>query len=205
MVLPKATLTDTLIEGGLTPNAAERAAEMIALGYDEVAKQGEVDRSFAEADRRLDEQDRLNAANFRHIETTLEIKIDVVKTKLGAVEATLDAKIEALGATFDGKFEAVDGRFKAVEAAVAALDTALGGKIAAVDTRVTDLRAELNGNIQNLKDSMDAKFAAVDAQLAAVNQRINDLDKSINRLYWLVGLIATANFALFGYIISRLS
>ena len=150
MVLPKTTLTDTLIEGGLNPDAAERTAEMIALGYDEVAKQPEVDR-------RLNEQDRLNDANFRRLET----RIDAVETKIEAVEATLNAKIEALRARID------------------AVETTLAGKIAAVDTRVTDLREELN-------------------------QRINDLDKSINRLYWLIGIIATANFALFGYIISRL-
>ena len=196
MVLPKATLTDTLIEGGLTPSAAERAAEMIALGYDEVAKQTEVDR-------RLAEQDRLNDANFRHLETTLEIKIDVVETtlqtKIDAVEATLTAKIEALG-----------------------------GKIATVDTRVTDLRHELNGSIQALKDSMDAKFAGVDAkfagldakfaaidakfeavekQFAAVHQRIDDLDKHLNRrinmLMWGMGLGFSTVVAFLIYLATR--
>ena len=173
MVLPKATLTDTLIEGGLTPDAAERTAEMIALGYDEVAKQGEVDR-------RLDEQDRLNAANFRRLEETSDGKFRTV----------------------DANFETVDANFKTVEA-----------KIAAVDTRITDIRAELLGRIQGLKDDMDAQFAAakdsVDRQFAAVNQRIDDLKNSTDRqfrlLMWMFGLGFAANFALFGYIISRLS
>ena len=175
MVLPKATLTDTLIEGGLTPNAAERAAEMIALGYDEVAKQGEVDR-------RLAEQDRLNDTNFRHLQTTLEIKIDVVET-------TLQTKIDAVEAT-------------------------LKTKIDAVDTRVTDLRHELNGSIQNLKDSMDAKFEAVDAtfasiekQFAAVHQRIDDLDKHLNRritmLMWGMGLGFSTVVAFLIYLATR--
>ena len=182
MVLPKATLTDTLIEGGLTPSAAERAAEMIALGYDEVAKQTEVDR-------RLAEQDRLNDANFRHIETTLEIKIDAVETRIDAVEATLKTKIEAV-------------------------ETTLAGKIDAVDTRVTDLRQELNGSIQALKDSMDAKFAGVDAkfeavekQFAAVHQRIDDLDKHLNRrinmLMWGMGLGFSTVVAFLIYLATR--
>ena len=189
MVLPKATLTDTLIEGGLTPSAAERAAEMIALGYDEVAKQTEVDR-------RLAEQDRLNDANFRHIETTLEIKIDAVETRIDAVEATLKTKIEAV-------------------------ETTLGAKITAVDIRVTDLRAELNGSIQALKDSMDAKFAGVDAkfaaidakfeavekQFAAVHQRIDDLDKHLNRrinmLMWGMGLGFSTVVAFLIYLATR--
>ena len=189
MVLPKATLTDTLIEGGLTPSAAERAAEMIALGYDEVAKQTEVDR-------RLAEQDRLNDANFRHIETTLEIKIDAVETRIDAVEATLKTKIEAV-------------------------ETTLGAKITAVDTRVTDLREELNGSIQALKDSMDAKFAGVDAkfvaidakfaavekQFAAVHQRIDDLDKHLNRritmLMWGMGLGFSTVVAFLIYLATR--
>ena len=176
MVLPKDTLTDTLIEGGLNPDAANRAAEMIALGYDEVAKQGEVDRRLDEqdrlVDRRFDEQDRLNAANFR----------------------TSDAKIEAVG------------------------------------TRVKDLRAELLGRIQGLKDEMDAKFAAVDKQFAAVdaqfvalkdsvdkqfaavNQRIDDLKNSTDRqfriLMWMIGLGVAAFGTVIGlliHILSRLS
>ena len=196
MVLPKATLTDTLIEGGLTPSAAERAAEMIALGYDEVAKQTEVDR-------RLAEQDRLNDTNFRHIETTLEIKIDAVETRIDAVEATLKTKIEAV-------------------------ETTLGAKITAVDTRVTDLRHELNESIQALKDSMDAKFAGVDAkfagldakfaaidakfaavekQFAAVHQRIDDLDKHLNRritmLMWGMGLGFSTVVAFLIYLATR--
>ena len=177
MVLPKATLTDTLIEGGLTPDAAQRTAEMIALGYDEVAKQGEVDQRFDEQDRlverRLDEQDRLNDANFRRLEETS-----------------------------DAKFRAVDANFKTTDA-----------KIEALNTRITDIRAELLGRIQGLKDDMDAQFAAakdsVDRQFAAVNQRIDDLKNSTDRqfrlLMWMFGLGFAANFALFGYIISRLS
>ena len=161
MVLPKDTLTDTLIEGGLNPDAAERAAEMIALGYDEVAKQGEVDRRLDEqdrlVDRRFDEQDRLSAANFR----------------------TSDAKIEAVG------------------------------------TRVKDLRAELLGRIQGLKDEMDAKFAAVDKQFAAVNQqfaavnqRIDDLKNSTDRqfrvLMWMIGLGVAAFIGLAAAVITLL-
>ena len=161
MVLPKDTLTDTLIEGGLNPDAANRAAEMIALGYDEVAKQGEVERRFTEVDRRLDEQDRLvdrrfdeqdrlNAANFR----------------------TSDAKIEAVG------------------------------------TRVKDLRAELLGRIQGLKDEMDTKFAAVDKQFAAVNQRIDDLKNSTDRqfrvLMWMIGLGVAAFIGLAAAVITLL-
>ena len=161
MVLPKATLTDTLIEGGLTPNAAERAAEMIALGYDEVAKQGEVERRFSEVDRHLDEQDRL------------------VERRLDEQDRLNDAHFRRLEETSDANFRTSDA------------------KIAALNTRITDIRAELLGRIQGLKDDMDAQFAAV-------HQRINDLDKNINRLYWVMGIIAAANFALFGYIISRL-
>ena len=179
MVLPKATLTDTLIEGGLTPDAAQRTAEMIALGYDEVAKQGEVERRFTEVDRRLDEQDRL------------------VERRLDEQDRLNDANFRRLEEASDGKFKAVDANFKTSDA-----------KIEALNTRITDIRAELLGRIQGLKDDMDAQFAAakdsVDKQFAAVHQRINDLDKNINRLYWVMGIIAAANFALFGYIISRL-
>ena len=161
MVLPKDTLTDTLIEGGLTPDAAHRTAEMIALGYDEVAKQGEVDR-------RLDEQDRLNDAHFRRLEETS-----------------------------DGKFRTVDANFKTTDA-----------KIAALNTRITDIRAELLGRIQGLKDDMDAKFAAVDKQFAAVNQRIDDLKNSTDRqfrvLMWMIGLGVAAFIGLAAAVITLL-
>ena len=197
MVLPKATLTDTLIEGGLTPDAAQRTAEMIALGYDEVAKQGDVERRFTEVDRHLDEQDRL------------------VERRLDEQDRLNDANFRRLEETSDGKFKAVDANFKTVEA-----------KIAAVDTRVTDLRAELLGRIQDLKDDMDAKFAAakdsvdkqfaaVDKQFAAVHQRIDDLKSSTDRqfrvLMWMIGLgvaafigIAAAVITLLLDILSRL-
>ena len=172
MVLPKATLTDTLIEGGLNPDAANRAAEMIALGYDEVAKQGEVDR-------RLDEQDRLNDAHFRRLEETS-----------------------------DSKFRTVDANFKTSDA-----------KIEGLDTRIKDLRAELIGRIEGLKDEMDAKFAAVDKQFAAakdsvdkqfaaVNQRIDDLKNSTDRqfrvLMWMIGLGVAAFIGLAAAVITLL-
>ena len=107
MVLPKATLTDTLIEGGLTPDAAQRTAEMIALGYDEVAKQGEVDR-------RLDEQDRLNAANFR----TSDAKTEALNTRITDIRAELLGRIQDLKDDMDAQFAAakdsVDKQFAAV-------------------------------------------------------------------------------------------
>ena len=187
MVLPKDTLTDTLIEGGLNPDAANRAAEMIALGYDEVAKQGEVDRRLDEqdrlVDRRFDEQNRLNDANFRRLEETS-----------------------------DGKFRTVDANFKTSDA-----------KIEAVNTRITDIRAELLGRIQGLKDDMDAQFAAakdsvdaqfaaakdsVDKQFAAVNQRIDDLKNSTDRqfrvLMWMIGLGVAAFIGLAAAVITLL-
>ena len=161
MVLPKATLTDTLIEGGLNPDAANRAAEMIALGYDEVAKQGDVDRRFTDVDRRLDEQDRL-----------LERRLDEQDRLNAANFRTSDAKIEAVG------------------------------------TRVKDLRAELLGRIQGLKDEMDTKFAAVDKQFAAVNQRIDDLKNSTDRqfrvLMWMIGLGVAAFIGLAAAVITLL-
>ncbi len=172
MVLHKPTLTDALIEGGLTPAAAERAAEQIAHGYDEVAKQVEVDRRFTE-------QDRLNETNFRLLETKSDAKFETVEERIKALDTKFDTKIAALETKFDTKFEAVDAALKAL------------------DTRISDLREEINGRLAAAKASTDAQFAAI-------HRRIDDLDKSINRLYWLIGLTAAANFALFGYILSRL-
>ena len=194
MVLPKATLTDTLIEGGLTPDAAQRTAEMIALGYDEVAKQGEVERRFTEVDRHLDEQDRL-------VERRLDEQDRLNDANLRRLEETSDTNFRRLEETSDGKFKAVDANFKTVEA-----------KIAAVDTRVTDLRAELLGRIQDLKDDMDAKFAAakdsVDKQFAAVHQRIDDLKSSTDRqfrvLMWMIGLGVAAFIGIAAAVISLL-
>ena len=84
-------------------------------------------------------------------------------------------------------------RFKAIEDSISRLERHL-------NQRIDDLKDGMDG----LRGGMDRQFAAMEQRFLAMEQRFRAMEQRFTLLLWLIALSAAVNFALFGWIISRL-
>ena len=74
----------------------------------------------------------------------------------------------------------------------------------AIEDSISRLERHLNQRIDDLKDSMDGLKGGMEQRFAAMEQRFAAMEQRFTLLLWLIALSAAVNFALFGWIISRL-
>ena len=74
----------------------------------------------------------------------------------------------------------------------------------AIEDSISRLERHLNQRIDDLKDSMDGLKGGMEQRFAAMEQRFRAMEQRFTLLLWLIALSAAVNFALFGWIISRL-
>ncbi len=74
----------------------------------------------------------------------------------------------------------------------------------AIEDSISRLERHLSQRIDDLKDGMDGLKGGMEQRFAAMEQRFAAMEQRFTLLLWLIALSAAVNFALFGWIISRL-